>query len=135
VSVCRHIWLLAAVCAWMLLPEVAAGGQAGSPVVDVEVPEASSAVAVPGAGPPSVRYAVVHHKRPEDRSGLSEWLRAHESTEVSFKTSEGNWHQVVLRRLKHCFGRGILLYADSVSLHEKDVVQLQFPGGDDHKTR
>jgi hypothetical protein len=30
-------------------------------------------------------------------------------------------------RLKHCFGRGLLVYADQVDLAEKDIVRLELP--------
>ena len=46
---------------------------------------------------------------------------------VSFFAGDGSAHQAILHRLKHCFGRGLLLYTDSVSLAEKGVIRLELP--------
>ncbi len=100
---------------------------AGSLVLDGEVLEGSGSVAVPGLAPESVRYAVVHHYRAQDRSDLSAWLRSRGGSPVTFVTKDGRAHQGVLNRLKHCFGRGLLIFSDPVDLAEKEIVRLELP--------
>lgn len=99
------------------------------PVVtlEAEVLEGSEAIAVPGASTPGIHYAMLHHKHAEDQQTFSRWLRSHESAPVRFLTDDGASHQAVLRRLKHCFGRGLLLYADPVRLPAKAVIRLDLP--------
>ena len=100
---------------------------AGSLVLEVEVMESSEGMAIPGAGSAHVRFAVIHHKHERDQTAFSEWLRGHQSDSVNFVASDGNTHQGILHRLKHCFGRGLLLYTTSVSLPEKAVIRLELP--------
>ena len=100
---------------------------AGSLVLEAEVMESSAGVAVPGTGSAQVRTAVLHHKHERDQAAFAEWLRGHQSGAVSFVVSDGSTHQAILHRLKHCFGRGLLLYTDGVVLAEKAVIRLELP--------
>lgn len=100
---------------------------AGDLVLEVEVMESSDGMAIPGAGLAHVRFAVIHHKHERDQTAFSEWLRGHQSGSVSFVASDGNSHRGILHRLKHCFGRGLLLYINGVSLVERAVIQLELP--------
>lgn len=123
----RWILIAVTVVAWIL--GVGRPGSVGAAplVLDAEVLESSGSVVVPGFASESVHYAVVHHHRSQDRSDLSAWLRSRGGSPVTFVTKDGQAHQGVLNRLKHCFGRGLLLYADPVSLGEKDLVRLELP--------
>jgi len=100
---------------------------AGSLVLEAEVMEGSEGLAVPGSGSAQIRTALLHHKHERDQAAFSEWLRGHQSGVVSFVVSDGSVHQAILHRLKHCFGRGLLLYTDGVSLAEKAVIRLELP--------
>ncbi len=100
---------------------------ARSLVLEAEVMESSEGMAIPGAGSAQVRSAVIHHKHERDQAAFSEWLHGHQNGVVSFVASDGNAHQGMLHRLKHCFGRGLLLYTDGVSLVEKAVIRLELP--------
>ena len=100
---------------------------AGNLVLEAEVMESSGEMAIPGAGSAHVRSAVIHHKYERDQAAFSDWLRGHHSGVVSFVASDGSTHQAILHRLKHCFGRGLLLYTTSVSLAEKAVIRLELP--------
>ena len=93
-------------------------------VLDAEVMEAA-AVEVPDLGQASVRYALVHHKHHADQGALARWLQRHDGASVSFRAADGVSHHAVLHRLKHCFGRGLLFYADPVPLHAGDLIRLQ----------
>ncbi len=100
---------------------------AGSLVLEAEVMESSEDMAIPGAGSAQVRSAVIHHKHERDQAAFSEWLRGYQSGAVSFVASDGSTHQGMLHRLKHCFGRGLLLYINGVALAEKAVIRLELP--------
>ena len=95
--------------------------------LEAEVMESSEGLAVPRSASREVQYAVIHHKHERDQAAFSEWLRGHQSGSVSFVASDGNTHQGTLHRLKHCFGRGLLLYTDVVALAEKAVIRLELP--------
>ena len=96
-------------------------------VLEAEVLEGSGSLDVIGAQSGVVRYALIHHAREQDQPAFSQWLRSHESARVIFSVNEGQPHHGVLSRLKHCFGRGMLIYADPVGLHDKDLVRLELP--------
>ncbi len=44
-------------------------------------------------------------------------------------TKDGKPHQGLIMRIKHCFGRGLLLYSDVESLEEKETVRLELTAG------
>ena len=48
-----------------------------------------------------------------------------DGAQVEFRTQDGETHPAVLHRLKHCFGRGLLLYSAPVDFKEKDVIELR----------
>jgi hypothetical protein len=112
----------------MLVLLIAMSAQAQGLVLEAEVMEGSTEVALPGLAPNRVRYAVLHHKHQKDQASLAAWLQHHAGAHVSFETLDGAAHEAVLERLKHCFGRGLLLYTDSVRLKEKDVIRLRLEG-------
>jgi hypothetical protein len=72
-----------------------------------------------------VRYILLHHAHSEDREMLSKWLKAHSGTEVMFIVNQKEY-KGILFRLAHCFGRGLLIYADDVSPEKRDVIRVIF---------
>jgi len=70
-----------------------------------------------------VRYILLHHARGEDRETLSRWLKAHSGTEVTFIVNQKEY-KGILFRLAHCFGRGLLIYADDVIPGERDIIKV-----------
>jgi len=113
---------------WILLSLVPLCVQAQGLVVEAEVMEASSDIELPGAA--HVRYAILHHKHERDQASLAQWLRHHKGARVSFQTRDGASHPAVLQRLKACFGRGLLLYADPVQLGTKETIRLSLAATD-----
>lgn len=111
---------------WMSLGSIDAV-MAGPLVLEAEVLEGSDSLDVVGTRAGPVRYVLIHHAHEQDQSTVSHWLRSHETAGVTFSTKDGQHHRGVLSRLKHCFGRGLLIYADPVSLAEKDLVRLELP--------
>ena len=104
-------------------------GRSASLVLEAEVLEGARAV-VPGQTSNAIGYVVLHHKDQKDRTLLSAWLHQHAGTQVAFETGDGTVHAGVLQRLKHCFGRGLLLYGDAIALKEKDVIRLRLDAPD-----
>lgn len=102
--------------------------QAQGLVVEAEVMEGSSDVELPSGG--HVRYAILHHKHEKDQANLAQWLRHNKDAHVSFQTRDGASHPAVLQRLKDCFGRGLLLYADAVKLRTKETIRLSLGTAD-----
>lgn len=123
----RKIAIAVTMVAWGLAAGGLGGAGAGPLVLEAEVLESTGSVVVPGLNSESVRYAVVHQHRSQDRSDLSAWLRSRGGSPVTFVTKDGRAHQGVLNRLNHCFGRGLLIFSDPVDLAEKDIVRLELP--------
>ena len=73
----------------------------------------------------SIHYAIVRHKNPADRQRLSAWLKTHSGSEVSFTASDGRSHRGVLRRLKMCFGRGLLVFTDQAEIREGETLKVE----------
>ena len=101
--------------------------QAETLVLEAEVLEGSEAMAIPGIVSPALRYALVHHKHAGDQAAFAEWLRSQQRGQVRFVAGDGTVHQAILHRLKHCFGRGLLVFTDAVALAEKAVIRLELP--------
>ena len=114
----------------ILVQGINSGAGAAPPFLDAEVLEGSGSLDLAGDRAGSVRYALIHHAREPDQAAFAEWLRSHKSAQVNFMTEDGTSHQGVLSRMKHCFGRGLLIYADPVGLAEKDSVRLELPMAD-----
>jgi hypothetical protein len=109
---------------------IAASGQAQGLILEAEVLEGSADIMLPGLTHNQVRYVLVHHKHQKDQATLATWLRGHGDARVSFQTPDGTVHQAVLQRLKHCFGRGLLLYTDPVRLEAKAMIRLRLEAPD-----
>lgn len=86
------------------------------------------------SGPPTsstkplaaIRYVIVRHKNSDDRERLSAWLQTHSGAEVAFAAADGRPHRGVLRRLRMCFGRGLLIFAEPVDLKERETIVIEF---------
>lgn len=111
----------------MLFQGMGSDAGAGPRVLEAEVLEGSLSLDVVGARAGPIRYALIHHAHEQDQPAFSNWLRTHETASVTFSIKDGQPHQGVLSRLKHCFGRGLLIYTDPVGLAEKDLVRLELP--------
>ena len=72
-----------------------------------------------------IGYAIVRHKNPGDRKQLSAWLRAKSGASVIFITADGTHRQGVLRRLRMCFGRGLLIFTGPLKLKERESITVE----------
>jgi hypothetical protein len=75
----------------------------------------------------TINYLIIRHKNAEDQKRFSDWLKSHSGAGITFTTPDGVSHQGVVRRLKVCFGRGLLIFVGPVQVKERDsiVVQIQ----------
>ena len=72
-----------------------------------------------------IRYLIIRHKNAADRSRFSEWLHNESGSVVMFTISDGTRRRGVLRRLRMCFGRGLLIFAGAVTLKERDTIVVE----------
>jgi hypothetical protein len=87
-------------------------------VMEVSKPFESSSSKLSG-----IRYILLHHAHSEDRETLSKWLKAHSGTQVTFIVDEREY-KGILFRVAHCFGRGLLIYADEARPEKRDIIKL-----------
>jgi hypothetical protein len=68
---------------------------------------------------------MLHHKHAKDQARLSDWPHRRDGAQIQLRTHDGATHAAALFRLKHCFGRGLLLYSDAVDVQAKDVITIE----------
>jgi len=73
----------------------------------------------------AIHYVMIRHKDSADWDRLSEWLKTRSGSDVSFTGPDGRSHKGVLRRLKMCFGRGLLIFSDPVEISEGSVLKVE----------
>lgn len=73
-----------------------------------------------------VHFVLIHHANAADRERLSKWLKEESGTEVAFSV-RGHIHRGILYRLGHCFGRGLLLYMDTIDIKARDIIEVSLP--------
>lgn len=75
-----------------------------------------------------VTWVIFHHRDAADRARLGELLRQSTGESAEFQTQGGQWQAATVKRLKTCFGRGLLFFsAGSAQLAEKDEFLLRIP--------
>jgi hypothetical protein len=110
-----------------LLSADASQGQTQNPTkLDCKVLEVSDPDSGGDKELSQVHYAIVHHKNVADRQRFSQFLRSQSGTDVLFTRDDGRSHRGVLRRLRMCFGRGLLVFIGPVDLREGEVLTLEF---------
>jgi len=70
-----------------------------------------------------IHFMVIHHANAADRGRLSKWLKENSGTEVTFSMRQ-RIHKGVLYRLAHCFGRGLLIYTDTINVKARDIIEV-----------
>ncbi|MBW2096359.1 MAG: hypothetical protein JRI80_15900 [Deltaproteobacteria bacterium] len=70
-----------------------------------------------------IHFMVIHHANAADRGRLSKWLKENSGTEVTFFVGQ-QIHKGVLYRLAHCFGRGLLIYTDTINVKARDIIEV-----------
>ncbi|RLC29596.1 MAG: hypothetical protein DRH37_07195 [Deltaproteobacteria bacterium] len=116
------MWML---CLLLLLP--ALPGIAGQALkIPCEVLETSGSFNTNSNAFKGMHYMLVHQANAADRETLSTWLKAHSGTEIRFIVREKKYPGI-LCRMAYCFGRGLLLYTDKVTVADKDIIEVILP--------
>lgn len=92
--------------------------------IDCEVLEVSDPYRGHDKEVAALNYAIIRHRNPADRQRLSHWLKTQSGSDVMFTTADGISHLGVLRRLRMCFGRGLLLSVKPIVLKEGDLLTI-----------
>ncbi len=96
--------------------------------LECEVLEISCPAAASTEPLAAIRYALVRQRNPDDSGRLSQWLRTRSGAEVTFTAADGRLHRGILRRLRMCFGRGLLVFAEPVDVKEGETIMIDFSG-------
>ena len=67
---------------------------------------------------------LVHHGNEATRNAFSDWLRAKHGTAIIFRTAAGTSIDGRVFRVRMCFGRGLILTRSSISIREKDILNI-----------
>jgi hypothetical protein len=110
-----------------LLSADASQGQTQNPTkLDCRVLEVSGTYRGSEKELSQVHYAIVHHKNAADRQRFSQLLKTESGSDVMFTRDDGRSYRGALRRLRMCFGRGLLVFTGAVELREGEVLTLEF---------
>jgi hypothetical protein len=108
-----------------LLADLSQGQTANPAKLDCRVLEVSGPYRGNEKELSQVHYAIIHHKNAADRQRFSQVLRTESGTDVRFTGEDGRSHDGVLRRMRMCFGRGLLVFVGPVDLREGEVLTLE----------
>jgi hypothetical protein len=118
----RLVLLCAAIA--LCAPHLAASHQAeasGTVTIACRVLEAHT------SAHPAVIAVVFHQRDKQDQAQLGTLLDSLAGESVEMQTGDGNWTDVMVVRLKSCFGRGLLLLpGDAPPLKERATFVLRF---------
>jgi len=60
-----------------------------------------------------VGLVIFHHAESTSREQVGAFLEEHDGASVEFETVSGEWQPATVFRLKSCFGRGLLVFAET----------------------
>jgi hypothetical protein len=67
---------------------------------------------------------LVHHANEATRNAFSEWLRANDGKPVLCRNGAGAAIDGRIFRLRLCFGRGLILTRSTLSIREKEILNI-----------
>ena len=91
-----------------------------------EVLEVSPNFQIDSSALKPIHYLLIHHANASDRVRLSKWLKTNSGSQVTFIIKDKKYNGV-LCRMAHCFGRGLLIFAEPVEVKPRDIVELVLP--------
>ena len=91
-----------------------------------EVLEVSPNFQIDSSALKPIHYLLIHHANASDRVRLSKWLKTNSGSQVTFLIKDKKY-KGVLCRMAHCFGRGLLIFAEPVEVKPRDIVELVLP--------
>ena len=75
----------------------------------------------------NTRYILLHHADVQEQMLLSKCLKRYNGKEIIFSI-KGTSCRGIIYRLPHCFGRGLILYNDTIKVKKKSIIKICFPG-------
>ena len=71
----------------------------------------------------NINYILFHHANAVDRDKISSWLKRNDGKEIIFIV-DGKRYKGVIYRMAHCFGRGLIIHMNDLSLKKRDLFNL-----------
>jgi hypothetical protein len=71
-----------------------------------------------------VSALLVHHGDPAERDSFARWLQAHPRSAVKIRNKAGQETAATLFRVRMCFGRGLLLLNQPITVREGEVLTM-----------
>jgi hypothetical protein len=70
------------------------------------------------------RALLVHHADAATRDQFARWLKANPKAAIRVRRNSGTEASATIFRVRMCFGRGLILLANPVEVHEGDLLTL-----------
>jgi hypothetical protein len=71
-----------------------------------------------------VSAVLVNHADPAERESFARWLQGHPRSAVKVRNKAGQETPATIFRVRMCFGRGLLLLDQPITIREGDVLTL-----------
>jgi hypothetical protein len=71
-----------------------------------------------------VSAVLVNHADPSERDRFARWLQAHPKSAVRIRNMAGQETAATIFRVRMCFGRGLLLLNQPITVREADVLTV-----------
>ena len=71
-----------------------------------------------------VSAVLVNHADPAERDPFAQWLQAHPRSVVQIRNKAGEQTAATMFRVRMCFGRGLLLVNQPITVREGDVLTI-----------
>ena len=71
-----------------------------------------------------VSAVLVNHADPAERDQFSQWLQSHPRSAVKIRNKTGQETAATIFRVRMCFGRGLLLLSQPITVREADVLTI-----------
>jgi hypothetical protein len=66
-----------------------------------------------------------HQQNKPDQPRLKDFLVQHDGGTIEIQTGSADWQKVAVWRIRNCFGRGLLVVADSAAPKEKAIFKIR----------
>jgi hypothetical protein len=67
---------------------------------------------------------LVNHADPAERDQFAQWLQTHPQSAVRIRNKAGQETAATIFRVRMCFGRGLLLLNQQITVRESDVLTI-----------
>jgi hypothetical protein len=70
------------------------------------------------------RAILVNHGSPSSRDQFARWLQAHPRSNIRIRDKAGEEGEATMFRVRMCFGRGLILLKQPMTIREGDVLTI-----------